>query len=163
VTPPDGGARWVWRVGARSLTEARVINAVVAAVGLFGLALARWLSPDPAGFGTHEQLGLAPCTFFWLTTIPCPMCGATTAWALMADLRVLDALRTQPFAALLFGIHLAVTSLAIAELMSPRGRWARLASRLEERDVGVSMFFLAALVLGWTYKIALVTQISSPT
>jgi hypothetical protein len=27
------------------------------------LAAAAWLQPDPRGFGTHQQLGLPPCTF----------------------------------------------------------------------------------------------------
>ncbi len=148
---------------ARARLSGSAVNAGVALIGIFGLSVARWLSPDPAGFGTHEQLGLAPCTFFWLTNVPCPMCGATTAWALMADLRIVDALRTQPFAALLFLIHLALTAVAIAELVAPRGRWSGLGRRLEERDLGVSAFFLLALVLGWTYKIAMVSQVSLPS
>ena len=42
--------------------------------------LASTLSPDPAGIGTHEQLGLPPCGLNALFEIPCPACGMTTSW-----------------------------------------------------------------------------------
>lgn len=55
-----------------------------AAAGLALVALvapAATLTPDPRGWGTHEQLGMAPCWFRQATGRPCPMCGMTTAWA----------------------------------------------------------------------------------
>ena len=45
----------------------------------FGLALS--LEPDPRGFGTHQRLGLPPCTFIAIFDIPCPSCGMTTSFA----------------------------------------------------------------------------------
>lgn len=45
----------------------------------FGLALA--LEPDPRGFGTHQRLGLPPCTFMAIFNLPCPSCGMTTSFA----------------------------------------------------------------------------------
>ncbi|WP_390625344.1 DUF2752 domain-containing protein [Paludisphaera soli] len=45
------------------------------------LAVARSLEPDPRGYGSHEQLGLAPCSFLVDTGRYCPFCGATTAVA----------------------------------------------------------------------------------
>ena len=50
-------------------------------VGLTLLLLAVWLQPNPSGFGTHQQLGLPPCTFQFWFDIPCPSCGGTTAFA----------------------------------------------------------------------------------
>lgn len=47
--------------------------------GLLGLA--RTLQPAPGGYGTHQQLGLPPCTSIALWGTPCPACGMTTAWA----------------------------------------------------------------------------------
>ena len=50
-------------------------------VGLTLLSLAVWLKPNPQGFGTHQQLGLPPCTIQFWFGIPCPSCGGTTAFA----------------------------------------------------------------------------------
>lgn len=46
---------------------------------LCGFVVAFELDPDPRGFGTHEKLGLPPCTFRQLFGIPCPSCGMTTS------------------------------------------------------------------------------------
>ena len=48
---------------------------------LGGFLLAARLEPDPRGFGTHQRLGLPPCTFRALFGIPCPSCGMTTSFA----------------------------------------------------------------------------------
>ncbi|MGB4708591.1 MAG: DUF2752 domain-containing protein [Fuerstiella sp.] len=48
-------------------------------LGVFAIAIA--LKPDPRGFGTHQQLGLPPCTFQSLTGHDCPHCGMTTSFA----------------------------------------------------------------------------------
>ena len=50
-------------------------------VGLILLLLAVWLKPNPAGYGTHQQLGLPPCSIQFWFGIPCPSCGGTTAFA----------------------------------------------------------------------------------
>ena len=55
------------------------LGSVAAAAAV--LATAAWLEPDPLGHGTHTQLGLPPCGFLWLTELPCPACGLTTAFA----------------------------------------------------------------------------------
>ena len=60
-------------------------------------ALAALLEPSPVGHGTHTQLGLGSCSFLVATGYPCPMCGATTSFALMAHLRPFEALINQPF------------------------------------------------------------------
>ncbi len=52
---------------------------------MLGIALllitARWLEPEPQGYGTHQQLGLPACPCWTLWDVRCPMCGMTTAWA----------------------------------------------------------------------------------
>ncbi len=74
----------------------------VAAVGVAGvLGVARGLEPDPRGFGTHQQLGLPPCSFQTLTGFPCPSCGMTTAFAWTTRGRVDRAWRANPAGALL--------------------------------------------------------------
>ncbi|MBS0265172.1 MAG: DUF2752 domain-containing protein [Planctomycetes bacterium] len=46
-----------------------------------GFSLSLHLDPDPRGFGTHQRLGLPPCTFRALLDIPCPGCGMTTSFS----------------------------------------------------------------------------------
>ncbi|MFG0330264.1 MAG: DUF2752 domain-containing protein [Phycisphaerales bacterium] len=60
------------------------------------LGLAAWLQPDPRGFGTHNQLRLAPCLWVERVGMPCPTCGMTTAFAHAADGSFLSAARAQP-------------------------------------------------------------------
>ena len=60
---------------------------------LGGFALALTLDPDPRGFGTHQRLGLPPCTFLDLFGIPCPSCGMTTSFSNLMHGNVLQAFR----------------------------------------------------------------------
>jgi hypothetical protein len=55
--------------------------AAVAVVLIAPLVVAGLLKPDPRGFGTHQELGLPPCTVYVLFGHRCPTCGSTTAWA----------------------------------------------------------------------------------
>ena len=83
---------------------------VVAGLGSWAvLGIAAWLRPDPRGFGSHQQLGLPPCTFEALTRIPCPGCGLTTSFTNMAHAHVIDA-----FAAHLMGPPLFLITVAVA-------------------------------------------------
>lgn len=116
------------------------------------LALAAWLEPSPAGHSTHTQLGLDRCAFLTLTGHPCPMCGATTTFALMAHLRPLEAAINQPFAALLFAVTLSSFAVAAAELARPVGRWERLVAALRPWEGGIAGGFLVLMALGWIYK-----------
>ena len=62
-------------------TRQRLHSALMGGL-LFGLLiLAGILRPDSSGMGTHQQLGLPPCTTVMLFGIPCPTCGMTTSWS----------------------------------------------------------------------------------
>jgi hypothetical protein len=96
--------------------------AALAGVGLLGtLVLAAQLQPDPRGWGTHEQLGLPPCTLLLVAGMRCPACGMTTSWAYAARGQLDDALRTHAGGTLLAiaALLTAVFALAAAAL----GRW----------------------------------------
>jgi hypothetical protein len=87
-----------------SRSAARLGWAALGSGALMVLALARWLRPDPSGLGTHTQLGLPPCGFFWLTSLPCPACGLTTAFAHMARLELTSAVHAHLLGAPLFAL-----------------------------------------------------------
>lgn len=124
------------------------------ACGIFVIfGLSALLVPAADGHGTHTQLGLGDCSFLSLTDQPCPMCGATTSFALMAHLRPLDALVNQPFAVLLFLMAAAGFGIAVAEVLDPRQRWARLSRWLEPREGWLALAFLGLMGLGWIYKV----------
>jgi hypothetical protein len=85
------------------------------------LAIARWLDPDPAGHGTHRQLGLPPCTFVKLFGKPCPSCGMTTAWAHLVRGQIARAADVN-----LGGAILGVTAVLASPWLivsAARGRW----------------------------------------
>ena len=70
------------------------------------LLLARLLSPDPDGMGTHQQLGLPPCTFVGIFGMRCPTCGMTTSWAHFTRLQFGSSWKANPG-----GLCLAVIAL----------------------------------------------------
>jgi hypothetical protein len=86
---------------ARASIGDRAIAALVALVCLAVIATACWLTPSETGFGTHRQLGLAPCG--WAVTFgkPCLTCGMTTSFTMMAHGRVMDSFLAQPAGAIL--------------------------------------------------------------
>lgn len=116
------------------------------------LGLAALLEPSPAGHGTHTQLGLGSCSFLSATGVPCPMCGATTSFSLMAHLRPLDAVVNQPFATLLFLLTASVFAVALVEIVDPRDRWQRLYRWVGPREGFLALAFLVFMGLGWAYK-----------
>lgn len=70
-------------------------------LALTPLITAAGLQPDPAGHGTHLQLGLAPCGFLVASGLPCGTCGMTTAFTHAANGNLLAAAAVQPAGALL--------------------------------------------------------------
>jgi len=140
------------RIGARTLS--RLVSVPLAVGSGAVLAAARWVQPAAEGHGTHLQLGLRPCSVLAWTGYPCPMCGATTTFALMADLRPFDAIANQPFAAVLFLLCLGVFGLSAAEIAVPRDRWQRLFAALEPHEGGAAGGFLLAMALGWAWKLS---------
>jgi hypothetical protein len=132
----------------------RLVSAVLMiAIGAV-FTLAALLVPAAGGHGTHLQLGLGPCTFLTLTGLPCPMCGATTSFTLMAHLRPIAAFVNQPFAAMLFLLSAGVFGVSVAEVVDPRSRWTRILDWLEPREGWLAAAFLGSMALAWIYKIA---------
>ncbi len=80
----------------------RIFNTSLFLGGGFILLLSYFLTPDPRGFGTHQQLFLPPCPFRWLTHLPCPSCGLTTSFAYFAKGDWIAAWKTHPLGPILF-------------------------------------------------------------
>lgn len=107
------------RSGLSAWTRAALILFGSALTGL--LLLARTLTPDQRGLGTHEQLHLPPCSFRQVFGVPCPSCGMTTSWAYLArgNLRAAWAVNA---GGTVLGL-LAVFAAPWALLSALRGRW----------------------------------------
>ena len=65
----------------RARLAIRAAAALMGLVPLALLALAGSLQPDADGLGTHQQLGLPPCSMRLILGVRCPSCGMTTSWA----------------------------------------------------------------------------------
>ena len=99
----------------------RIVLVALAFVLLGLLATAATLTPDARGHGTHQQLGLPPCTFYMIFQRPCPACGMTTSWAWLLRGEIGHAVAANAGGTLLAGLSLAgVPWLLVSGL---RGRW----------------------------------------
>jgi len=132
----------------RSVGHWIVLAASLAApLGLF--AARTLLTPEPQGFGTHEQLGLPACQSMNWFGLPCPGCGVTTSVAWFAHAQVLESFRTQPLGFLIGVLALLSAPLALMQVARGRdlgdglGRWNR-------REVWLA--FGAYALVAWAYK-----------
>lgn len=124
---------------------ALLVPVVLAAMGTF-------LEPDARGLGTHEQLGMRPCTTMDLWGVPCPGCGVTTAVTLAARGRLWDSFVTQPF-----GFALALGAVAfVAWALWGQATGRDLYRGLMEVPLARWGTGLVAIVLtAWIYKLAI--------
>lgn len=114
------------------------------------LALARLLEPAAEGIGTHTQLGLPPCGFLALFSLPCPACGLTTSFAHLARLDVLASLRAHPLGLPLFALVCAFWVRALRGVVAG-GSPARL---LEHPQAGrAALLFCFALLAVWSVRL----------
>ncbi len=108
------------------------------------LGVARWLEPDAKGYGTHQQLGLPPCSSILLFGSKCPACGMTTAWSLAMDGRVVDAWYTNAGGLVL--IVVAWIYMPIFGCYAAWGVWSRHGRLSLSLAVCLSVAMLLALV-----------------
>lgn len=115
------------------------------------LLVAASLTPDPAGTGTHRQLGLPPCGMLAATGLPCATCGMTTAFSYTAHGELWSALVTQPA-----GATLAVlTAMAIPTLGYAVVTGAALGPLARALLRPRTALLLAVLVMaGWAYTLS---------
>lgn len=127
IAPVSGWARW---------SHALLLLGVLAMV-----AVGLYLTPDPAGHGTHQQLGLPPCTIYYLTGRPCPSCGLTTSVSAILHGQFGLAWRANPMG---FLIVAAATAIAFNSLFALL--WGR-SVRIENTRFTLLLLALLALWL----------------
>lgn len=155
-TPPNTGAASASRPSVPYSwvtlpAKLRIARAALALAGAALLLVARILTPDPRGAGTHEQLGLPPCFTLTNLHIPCPFCGMTTAFSLMAHGRITHAFMTQPAGAIAFiAVLILVPAAAAIAIIGREPSTAQIHRRTNQAlAVGAALIFLA-----WIYKVA---------
>lgn len=138
------------RIGAKGRLLAAAVAMICAAV----LTIAAMLTPDPRGFGTHQQLGgnaFAPCGALILTGYPCPTCGMTTAFAHLVRGHLVASFIAQPAGMLMCVLTMA--TVLIATTIAIRGRapvvhWERIGS------VRIALCLAFVFLGGWAFKVA---------
>jgi hypothetical protein len=151
-SPPAGLAiearacapRWRWRE--------RVIAVAVGGVLVALLVTAARLTPSSAGLGTHQQLGLPPCTVLDWFGIRCPSCGMTTSWAHMVRGRVLAAMRANAGGALLAIAAAACGPWLVGSGLS--GRWL-IGRPVEWVVLATGMTIIIVTLVQWTLRLSL--------
>ena len=114
------------------------------------LAMAATLEPDARGYGTHQQLGLPPCTIVELFGVRCPSCGMTTAWSHTLRLQLVQAVKSS-----VSGMLLAMLSLFSGPWLmvsAGRGRWTWVSPN-DWVIVSVTLFVIGAIVVEWCLRL----------
>lgn len=114
-------------------------------------ATARWLNPyradgTPRRMETHRLLGLPPCTFYRVTGLPCPSCGMTTSFALLAHGDLGNAVRANAVGALLALFCLAFVPWSLGSVLRRRTLFVR---SLERAFTICVLVFLLLMLLRW--------------
>jgi len=102
-------------------TGQRIAMVAIALAPLSLLLTAALLTPDARGHGTHEQLGLPPCTFYVIFHRPCPACGMTTSWAWLVRGEIGHALAANAGGTLLACLSLVGAAWMLVSALC--GRW----------------------------------------
>jgi hypothetical protein len=122
------------------------------ALGLVGVfCIAAWLDPyDAEGKAlrseTHLQIGLPPCSFRYMTGVPCPSCGMTTSFALLMHGDLMSSLRANAVGTLLAMFGLAAIPWSLASALRQRPLFV---VSLERTATWIVVVFVVLLLARW--------------
>lgn len=145
-------------IEANLVSESRVRRATFRTCALVAgltpivlLAIALNLEPSPQGLGTHQQLGLPPCSMRVMFGIRCPGCGMTTSWSHFMHGNWITSMQVN-----LGGFLLALASVAGA-FLSLRSAWTcELPALRIQRAVTISMAGIGLVtLLDWFRRLLL--------
>ncbi len=128
----------------------RLVMTLAGAVLIALLITASRLTPSPRGMGTHQRLGLPPCTLVQWYGLRCPSCGMTTSWAHMTRGHVLASLRANSGGALLALASIAVGPWLLAS--GALGRWV-VAPPHEWTALGIGVAIIAVTLVDWALRL----------
>lgn len=120
----------------------------VGIVVVFGIAAC--LTPDPRGFGTHQQLGIPPCTFRKLAGVNCPHCGLTTSYSWFVRGQFQKSIKANPA-----GLILAVASIPVlvwSIIVSLRGSCFIIHEPGRVGLIGFAVWVLISIVI-WAFRL----------
>lgn len=130
----------------------RLLAVILGGVVLLLMGMATGLRPDARGYGTHEQLGLPPCTCTTLVGWRCPACGMTTAWTYLVRGQVAAAAQANLAGTLLGLLGLAAVPWLWASAW--RGCWVGLAPNTAWA-AWAAMAFVAITLVDWVFHLHL--------
>jgi hypothetical protein len=135
----------------RALTHTeRLLTGLLGAGIVIVLGIAVWLTPDPRGYGTHQQLGMPPCTFRTLMDVNCPHCGLTTSFSWFVRGQFQKSMQANPA-----GVLLAVISVLIliwSVVVSIRGAFVLFDEPGRVLLVGFGVWVLVSIVI-WSFRL----------
>jgi len=114
IAPPE-------RLPASPMSRAIATIAMLVVLAL--MITARCLEPAQSGYGTHQQLGLPPCSSVLILGMRCPACGMTTAWSHAVRGQWAQALQANAGGLAL--VMIALASMPVFCYYLSRGYWSR--------------------------------------
>ncbi|MGY8769287.1 MAG: DUF2752 domain-containing protein [Pirellulales bacterium] len=128
----------------------RMLLAMLAVLLLTLLVIASGLTPSAQGMGTHQQMGLPPCTFATQFGMRCPSCGMTTSWSHLMNGNLFGSVQVNS-AGCLLGI-LAVISGPWALVSAIRGTWA-CGPPSERLLITLTIVVVLVTIVDWLFRI----------
>ena len=145
----DETSKHCHRPPAAKQTALRVAALLTALTPLALLIVASNLTPAKQGLGTHQQLGLPPCSMLSLFGIRCPACGMTTSWSYFAKGNWIASISTNAGGFLLALLCIAIIIISAQVVRNGRLPSARIQKGLTIACVGI----LIVTILDWIARL----------